>query len=387
MYKISDYGKMISDRIRTDAYFRALQQTVNPDSVVIDIGAGSGILSLFACKLGARKVYAIEPSDAIQLAIEFATANGYSDRIEFLQRMSTEVNLPEQGDIIVSDIRGVLPMHGHSLLSIVDARTRLLARSGIMIPMDETLWASVVADTKLYSRCSGPWTDNPYGLNLHAGRRMVTNTWWRARVDLSQLLTAPKCWYTLDYATLESPDVRGKADWTVEKDGTGYGLAVWFDTNLVRDVSFSNGPHAPEVIYGSGFFPWSEPAALQVGDTVTVKLAANLVGRDYIWQWETLILDQGDPARIKADFKQSTFFGTSLSPSGLHKRASSYIPSLNDEGEIDRFVLTHMDGTKSSEEITLQLTQLFPNRFATFKDALTRVTDLAEKYGSSSDPN
>jgi len=85
---------MIADTVRTGAYAEALRRAVKAGSVVLDIGTGTGIWALLACKFGARRVYAAEPGDAIHVAREIAAANGWSDRIEFIQRLSTEVTLP-----------------------------------------------------------------------------------------------------------------------------------------------------------------------------------------------------------------------------------------------------------------------------------------------------
>ena len=76
MYSLHFYGRMIADAPRMDAYAAALRQTVKPDSVVMDLGCGPGVFALLACKLGARRVYAVEPSNVIGLAREAAVANG-----------------------------------------------------------------------------------------------------------------------------------------------------------------------------------------------------------------------------------------------------------------------------------------------------------------------
>ncbi|HEY9300449.1 MAG TPA: 50S ribosomal protein L11 methyltransferase, partial [Phormidium sp.] len=152
MYSISGYGSMIADKGRMDAYVKALRQTVKPDSVVVDIGTGTGIFALLACQFGARKVYAIEPSDAIQVAKEIAAKNGYGDRIIFIQDISTKVKLPEFADVIISDIRGMLPLFQQHIPAIIDARKRLLAEGGIIIPQRDILWAAVVEVPHLYSR-------------------------------------------------------------------------------------------------------------------------------------------------------------------------------------------------------------------------------------------
>ncbi|HEX6283874.1 MAG TPA: 50S ribosomal protein L11 methyltransferase, partial [Pyrinomonadaceae bacterium] len=90
MYSLHFYGRMIADRVRTDAYAEALRRSVKPDSIVLDLGCGPGLFALLACKLGARRVYAVEPNNAINIAREAAAANGFADRIEFFQSLSTE---------------------------------------------------------------------------------------------------------------------------------------------------------------------------------------------------------------------------------------------------------------------------------------------------------
>ena len=111
MYDIAAYAGMIAFKERTSAYARALEINLEPGAVVLDIGCGPGILSFLACRAGAAKVYAVEPDDIVQLARETAADNGFSDRIEFIQALSTEVDLPQRVDGIVTDIHGVLRLY------------------------------------------------------------------------------------------------------------------------------------------------------------------------------------------------------------------------------------------------------------------------------------
>jgi protein arginine N-methyltransferase 1 len=380
MYSIIDYSAMVADRIRTDAYCEALRHAVKPGAVVLDIGTGAGIFALLACRFGARKVYAIESSDVIQVAREVAAANGYWERIEFIQRLSTKAKLQEQADVIVSDIRGVLPLFDHHLPSIIDARERMLAPSGALIPKCDTLWAAVAEAPELYKRYTGPWEANVYGIDMAPARPIVTNTWTRGQVMPEQLLVEPQCWATLDYAIVESPDVSGEVTWTVARTGTAHGLNIWFDAILAEGVGFSNAPGSPKLIYGSAFFPWSTPVSVADGDTISVMLQANLVGEDYVWRWNTSVLDQGHPGQVKANFKQSTLFGALLSQARLRKRAASYVPATNEDGQIDQCILAMMDGELSLDDIAHRVLDRFPMRFPKWQDALTRVGELSEKY-------
>lgn len=380
MYSISGYGSMIADKGRMDAYVKALRQTVKPNSVVVDIGTGTGIFALLACQFGARKVYAIEPSDAIQVAREIARKNGYGDRIIFIQDVSTKVQLPDLADVIVSDIRGMLPLFQQHIPSIVDARKRLLAEGGILIPQRDILWAAVVEVPHLYDRIVNVWDNNIYGLNMTAARQIVINNWGKGWVAPAQLLTTAQSWESLDYPTIESPDISAELSWTVARSGTGYGISIWFDAILAEGVGFSTAPGMPELVYGNGFLPWLKPVFLEIGDTISVNLQANLVGNDYIWRWNTSVFHQGDLSQVKASFQQSNFFSTPLSLLQLRKSSSDYLPSLNQEGEIDRLILKLMGEGVSLGDIATQVKENFPTCFANWEDALTRVGNLAQKY-------
>lgn len=382
MYSVLGYGTMIADRIRTDAYAHALQRTINQGDLVVEIGTGAtGIFAILACKFGARKVYAFEPDDSIELAREIVRANGFSDRIELIQSPSTRVDLPEKADVIFSDLRGVLPLFQQHIPAILDARSRLLAPAGKLIPRQDTMWAAVVESPKHYEQFSDPWEQGVLGVDLRVAKPLVRNSWVRAKeITTEQLLTVPECWATLDYSTIESPDVRGEASWRPTRDGTAHGICLWFDASLWDGINLSNAPGAASLIWGSAFFPLSEPVELTRGDLVRVSFSADLVGGDYIWRWDTVILEQCDSRAIKADFKQSTFFGTLMSPAQLRKGAANYMPTLNKEGQLDSFVLAHMNGRMSSAEIARQLMESLPDSFADEVDALTRVGVLAQKY-------
>lgn len=370
---------MMADTVRMAAYEEALRRSVKPGSVVVDIGAGTGIMSLLACRFGARRVYAIEPADVIQVARQIASDNGFSDRIEFIQDISTNVELPEPADVIVSDLRGVLPLFGHHLEAIVDARERLLSPGGTLIPGRDRLWVTLVEMPEAYQTRISPWGDNHYGFNMRGATRFLTNSWTKEIAREEQILVEPQCCSTLDYYTVESLNSDCFLTWTVSRRGVAHGLCVWFDTELIDGVGFSNAPGATEAIYGNAFFPWSEPIEICPGDTISAGLSANFVGEDYIWRWSISVRDS-EQAAPRTRMDQSTFFGTPLPPAQLRKRAASYVPTLNDDGLIDSSILQSMNGDVSLNEIARSLMEKFPSRFKSLKDALTHVGDLSKKY-------
>ena len=361
------------------AFTLALREAIRPDSVVMDIGTGPGIMAILACQLGARRVYAVESGEVIQVAREIAVANDCADKIEFLEDISTRVTISTRADIIISDLRGILPLFGHHIRSIADARRRFLAPGGILIARKDRIWAAVVEAPETYGKIVDPWDRNNLGQNLTVAKLKVLNEFRTTRVKAEQLLTAPKLWATLDYTTIENPDVRGPLHWTMERNGTGHGILVWFDMELAEGVSLSNGPGAPEAIYGAAFFPWVEPVSLVQGQEVDLDLEAKLLEHDYFWRWTTQIATAEKPGETAIRFEQSQLKASVVSVAKLRKSASDYVPQLTDEGVLRRRALELMDGKSSLEKIARQLSVEFPDRFAGWHQALTLAAAISRE--------
>jgi len=380
MYSISSYGRMILDKLRMEAYLQALKRSIQPGSVVIDIGTGTGIHALMACQLGARKVYAIEPADAIHLARQVAMANGYSDRIEFIQGLSTKLTLPEKADVIISDLHGIMPWFAQHLPSLADARQRLLKPDGVLLPQKDTLWGGVVTVPDLYEHYASPWQNSPYGFDLSAGLKVELNTWGRGRAHLEQFLANPIRWAEIDYRTVEDPNLKAQINWTTHQSGIAHGYMLWFDTVVTEDVTLTSAPYAPEIAYGSAFFPFLKPVELQAGDQVELDIRADLISQDYMWTWHTQITRAGLASPV-AEFKQSNFFSQTLDPQKLRKRVPSYVPSLNEDGQIDCSILQSMNQQLTVEQIAQKVAAQFPAQFPQWQAALDRVRELSLIYG------
>ncbi len=359
------------------AYAGALRRHVNSDSVVVDLGTGTGIFVLLACKAGARRVYAIENADVIQVAKEIVAANGYSRQVEFIQNVSTEVTLPEKASVIISDIRGILPLFQNHLPAIIDSRQRMLLPDGVLIPARDSLWAALAEAHELYETTVGCWSQENWGYEMDAARTIEVNSIWKSRLSQEQLLVKPTCFAELNYATIEEVELSAELSWTVTKTGTAHGICVWFDAMIAEDFSFSNAPGAPELVYGQSFFPLAAPVHVSTGDIISCSLRARLIEDDYIWSWKTKVFHNDN---LKASFEQTTFRSLLISPEQLRKRADSYKPELNDAGEVDRFILSLINGGATIGDIAASVTERFPNQFSGWSEAVGRVGELSAKY-------
>jgi protein arginine N-methyltransferase 1 len=372
---------MVTDKLRTDAYAHALEREIKTGDVVAEIGTGTGIFALLACRFGARRVYAFEPSAVIELAREIAVANGFADRIEFIPRMSIESALPERVDVIVSDVHGILPFFNRGLLSLIDARQRFLAPNGRMVPRSDTLWIAGVNAPELYQEHVGPWDDKPYDFNMSAALPRRINSMDQRYVTAEQLFLEPRCLTTIDCQTLQQPDLDASVSWTVDQEAQGHGIVLWFDSVLADGIMFTNRPGAPRLIYQQQFCPWPAPLDVRPGDTVTVTISARLVGNDYVWRWDTQLASKNSPEEAQ-QFRQSTFFGSDFSLNDLRRSASQFQPQLNEEGLIHRRVLSLMEGKISLEAIASQLATDFPRHFPRSQDAFNLVASISRTFAS-----
>jgi type I protein arginine methyltransferase len=378
MYSLRDFGAMIADAGRFGAYAKAIAAAVRPGDTVAEIGCGPGVFSLLACRAGARRVFAIESDDSIQFAQQLAAVNGFTDRIQFFQNDSRKTALPERVNVIVSDIRGVLPLHDHAIPALEDARRRFLADSGIMIPHRDTLKAAVIEADEYYSRLTSPWQKAVPAVDLSASLLPILNQTYSSSFKNDQLLAQPQDWGLLDYAVGAPARVAAQLKFSAARNGTAHGVCLWFETKLFEEIGYSSGPGGDATIYGQIFLPWLRPVTIVEGQEIEVELRADLVGRDYVWSWNTTIFacDAAPPI----SFQQSTFQGANFSPHSLRSQAVDYAPFLSEAGQADLWMLERMDGSTSLQFIAQSAAERFPRLFSSWREAFPRAVELSKEF-------
>ena len=383
-YLLTSYGEMIDNEPRTSAYAAALRHAVTPGCKVIDIGAGPGMFALLACQYGAGSVVAIDPDDSILLVADAARSNGFDGWIQVVHGLSSDYSSDRRAEVIISDLRGILPLYEGHIPAIIDARERLLAAGGTLIPARDTLHIALVEHAQTYARFERPWLDNDYGVDLSVGHRFAVNRYVKVGLGREDLLSRPLHLATLDYATINDPNLSATVELNAARVGAAHGFVVWFDAELGPTMGFSNAPGEPEQVYGQCFFPFERPIALAAGDKVTIDLRANLVAGSYIWSWNSVAERAGHETPLT--FRQSTFRGTILPPSRLAALSPEHVPAATAEHQVDLFCLMLFDGVTSLKQIAGQLAEKFPDRFAGETDAFGHATALAQRYKGKPTP-
>jgi protein arginine N-methyltransferase 1 len=273
---------MLHDTARMDAFRRAITATVRTGDVVVDIGCGSGVLSFMACEAGARKVYAIESGPVIGLARELAVDNGFADRIEFVEGWSTEVDLPEPGDVLVTETIGNAGFDEGIVAWTVDARRRLLRPGAALVPQRVRMWVAPVESSDDHTLVSD-WRSTQLPYDYSAAHRRAVGVLWFTEFGLGNLLGQPELAADVDLRSADDAPIASAGTVRVDRDGTLHGLACWFDSLLCAGVTTDNAPPRTESSWFHGFLPLAEPMSVVAGERLAWDLSASADGDQWSW--------------------------------------------------------------------------------------------------------
>lgn len=162
------HEEMLKDTVRTKTYQSAIMD--NPQDfegkIVLDIGAGTGILSIFAAKAGAKHVYAIEFAEIALFATEIIKQNGLEDKITVIKGKMEEIELPvPQVDIIISEWMGYFLLYESMLDSVLFARDKYLVPGGKMLPDKADIYIAAIEDGQYKGQKKSFW-NNVYDVDM-----------------------------------------------------------------------------------------------------------------------------------------------------------------------------------------------------------------------------
>uniref|UniRef100_A0A182J705 type I protein arginine methyltransferase n=1 Tax=Anopheles atroparvus TaxID=41427 RepID=A0A182J705_ANOAO len=280
---------MLSDKPRQAAYQSAIVGNRNlfAGKTVLDVGAGTGILSLFCAQAGARRVYAVEASNLARLARAVVAENKFDHVIEVSECRVEEFRLPddERVDIIVSEWMGFFLLHEGMLDSVLYARDQFLKPSGLMFPNTATIY---VAPCSVPSRFD-QW-ESLSGVSMRCFGEALRG---QCAAKPEVLTVAPEhllheghvmTWLDLKEVTTEELNsIESKEVLVAQTEGKLQGFCIWFDCTFPTDetggqtkteVILSTNPSAPETHWKQTVILLPEQACeeLEVRDPVAFSL-------------------------------------------------------------------------------------------------------------------
>jgi len=355
MYSVLEYGWMAADPVRIDAYSRAITKAVKPGDVVVDLGCGTGLMSLLALRAGARVVHGIELNPAVWLARDVMAENGFADRFHAHHQSSFDVKLDEPADVIVADLRGISPLFDQNLAVLEDAKKRMLKANGILIPMKDRMFVGLVEMPAHRAFLEQGWTCiERHGFSAKTARTATLNSVYTdAETPLfaSQALSDAQSWTEIEYGVPFTAARSGSVELAVTRGGTAHALAVWFEATLIDGIGFTTAP-GHRLVYKRSVLPLLDPVVVEPGDRAKVTLRTDVSGVE--WGWDTEIA--GGP-RVR----QSTFLGTPASPDALLRESITATPVRSAKGERAHQVLSAMDGKHTLRELIEDLAAAHPD--------------------------
>ncbi len=284
---LDSHRSMVGDRIRTEAFRRAIHATVQPGMTVLDVGAGSGILSVFAAQAGARRVYAVErAAGAAAIAREMIARNRCADIVQVFESDLARASLPGKVDVIVSEWLGAYGVDENMLAPVLVARDRWLIDGGAMIPSTCTAWCVPIEHDA--AAATNQFRDLPYGadcsaLAVHSADQAVWVPW----APVSAMRAQPLALWVTDCATMPAADAHTPyaAQRRFTLTGAANALAVWFSAELPGTTALSNGPGDPATHWGLLLFPIVAAAQCRAGDELDIGFHNVPVtnGSHHIW--------------------------------------------------------------------------------------------------------
>ncbi|CAB3386195.1 Hypothetical predicted protein [Cloeon dipterum] len=256
---LSQQQNMMQDYVRTSTYQRAfLANDVDfKDKIVLDVGAGSGILSFFAVQAGAKKVYAVEASSMAQHAKMVVEANKLSEVIEVRAGKIEELDIPEQVDVIISEPMGYMLYNERMLETYLHAK-KWLKPGGHMYPSRGDLHVAPFTDDALYmehfAKANFWYQQNFHGVDLSSLRKAAMKEYYRQPIVDTfdfRICMAKSVRHILDFKTAHEKDlhkIEVPLEFHLLQSGTVHGLAFWFDVAFggsQQTVWLSTAPTEP----------------------------------------------------------------------------------------------------------------------------------------------
>ncbi|NBC34002.1 MAG: methyltransferase domain-containing protein [Alphaproteobacteria bacterium] len=285
MKELINYIMLLSDRVRVERFRDAIAATVRPGDVVIDVGAGVGILSLYAVRAGAARCYAVEREPEVApVARRFLAENGAADRVTVLTGLAEEVDLPEPADLVMAELLGHVGVDEriHEILSSVCRRA--LKPGGRVLPRFlETFLVPVQRDPAQGAVWLNDFVEPDFRLipELRPFPMPAMAPEVRPPRQLGPSAMMER------FAIADPGHVRPEAadlEIVIDRDGRLDALMAGFRADLAPGFSLADFPPYP----GSNWVLWYrrllEPMTVAAGDRFAVRVAN--MHATHVWDWE-----------------------------------------------------------------------------------------------------
>jgi protein arginine N-methyltransferase 1 len=372
---LDEHREYLSDPARLEAYRRAIHEIVEPGMVVADIGSGTGILGLFALAAGAARVYSIEATGMIEVARALAAANGFADRFHAVESHSSEAQLPERVDMIVSDFVGRFGFDADILEIYPDAAARLLKPGGRIVPSEISLSIAPIEHADAHAQVRF-WCERHTGFDMSPAVEWAINTGYPVRLEAKHLLAEPADVVRIDVCQRPLSPLRANVEFAVGRGGLVHGLGGWMTARLTANVVLTNSPlSAGRIRRANVFLPLRSPLAVDRGDRIRVALA--ILPEQHIVNWT---VEHTTARGATSRSTQSTLRGMLTSRGDLTRAHPDFVPVLTPRGAGRLTVLELCDGNRTLREIEDEVYARHRDLFSSRGEAAAFIAEVVSRY-------
>lgn len=267
---------MLADINRTGSFASAIDATIRPGMTVVDVGAGSGILSFLAARAGADRVYALEATPLIEDAAEIAKANGLDRHVTFVHGDAKDFTGADRVDAVIGEWVGMyLFEEWRHFDAFARVRDRLLRPGGQVVPNRLRLFIAPADDSRLYvERGPGFWERPVWGFDfslvhrrqLDRTRRIIVKADPRTLLDRYEILD-------LDCRTDDSRSYLFSRDFTTSfaHAASCHGFMGYFEIELAPGIVLSTSPQSADTCWHQSYFPF-EQLHIEPGDVMRTRI-------------------------------------------------------------------------------------------------------------------
>ncbi|XP_010903482.2 protein arginine N-methyltransferase 3 [Esox lucius] len=284
----SIHEEMLKDKVRTESYrdFMYLNPEVFKDKVVLDVGCGTGILSMFAARAGAKLVIGVDQSEIIYQSMDIVRSNQLEGIVTLIKGKIEEVKLPiEKVDIIISEWMGYFLLFESMLDSVLYARDLYLAEGGSVYPDRCTISLIAVGDTEKHQSRIAFW-DNVYGFKMECMKKAVVPEAVVEVLKRETLISEPAVIQAIDCNAVSLSELEFASDFCLKiTDSTdctaiaGY-FDIFFDRDCSNKVMFSTGAHVDQTHWKQTVFLLERPIPVQAGEELQGRITVRKNRKD-----------------------------------------------------------------------------------------------------------
>jgi len=288
------HEEMLKDVVRTNTYKKAIKDNfmLFQGKVVLDVGCGTGILSMFAADAGAKHVYGVDMADIADVASKIVTENGFADRVTIIKGKIEEIELPvDQVDIIVSEWMGYFLLYESMLDTVIYARDKWLVPDGIIMPDNARLHICAIEDDMHMNQKLRFW-DGVYGYSMKSMKKKVLVDPLVDWVPYKNIVSHSACIFEIDLYTCTVEDLDFEAEFQIEftKRQFAHAITAFFDVEFKRchiQCGFTTAPFSSYTHWKQTTFYLNESVRAEKGGI----LAGQIKVRKHPKNHRSLIID------------------------------------------------------------------------------------------------